>query len=695
MLSGNQAIALGALVAGCRRYAGYPITPATDIMEFLADELPSVGGAVVQAEDEIAAIGMVLGASFAGQKAMTATSGPGISLMTEMLGLASMAEIPAVVIDCQRAGPSTGMPTRHEQGDLNLAVFGAHGEVQRVVLAPASVVDCFRVTLDAFNLAEEFQLPVIVLQDTVLAVRTESIPRPDTRGARIVNRRTFAYQPGDGGNGHGYDAASGPERYLRYEITTDGVSPMAIPGTPGGAYVATGLEHTQAANTSSEARNHAPMTEKRFKKLELALAEGAAGARVRRPVGRDRLPDLGQHATARCARRSTDWPQRASVPTPWRRGMLWPLPTPQIDAFLAEQAHGHRARSQLHGPVRPAAQDPLPGRGIHAASTSTVASRSPFRRSSRPSSQGAPVHAERRSTSVEEATVHADQTIGTPEHTLDDYKSGTKPTWCPGCGDFGVLNAVYNALRAKGYAPEDVVLVSGIGCSSRLPFFSSTYGFHTVHGRTMPIATGIKVANPKLKVLALGGDGDAFAIGGGHFMHAARRNLDICYVIMDNAIYGLTKGQTSPTSMVGFVTKTTPKGHARPAGEPAPAGARQWRHVCRPRLLGQAQGAGRPDRAGHRPPRLRGHRRVQPVPDLQQGQHVQVLPRRGAGAAQGPRPDELVQGWARAASTDPLYLGVLYRSEAEASFEEHIQAAMTGTEDDAPAVVEAILKRYS
>src|SRR5919201_924566 len=150
--------------------------------------------------------------------------------------------------------------------------------------------------------------------------------------------------------------------------------------------------------------------------------------------------------------------------------------------------------------------------------------------------------------------------VSVVERSVEDYKSGVKPTWCPGCGDFGVLNAVYNSLKAKGYAPEDVVLVSGIGCSSRLPFFSSTYGFHTVHGRAMPIATGIKVGNPRLKVLALGGDGDAFAIGGGHFIHAALANLDICYVIMDNAIYGLTKGQTSPTSMVGFVTKTTPSG---------------------------------------------------------------------------------------------------------------------------------------
>ena len=298
MLSGNHAMALGALVAGCRRYAGYPITPATDIMEFLADELPKVGGAVVQAEDEIAAIGMVLGASYAGQKSMTATSGPGLSLMTEMLGLASMAEIPAVVVDSQRAGPSTGMPTRHEQGDLNLAVYGAHGEVQRVVLAPTSLMDCFWITIDAFNLAEEFQLPVIVLQDTAAGGPHREHPAAGPEPGQVVNRRTFAYRD-DGSNGPRLRCGVRAERYLRYEITADGVSPMAIPGHAGGAYVATGLEHTQAANTSSDARNHTAMTEKRFRKLEGVLAKAPPAARVRRSVGRDRLPDLGQHLRRR------------------------------------------------------------------------------------------------------------------------------------------------------------------------------------------------------------------------------------------------------------------------------------------------------------------------------------------------------------------------------------------------------------
>ena len=208
------------------------------------------------------------------------------------------------------------MPTRHEQGDLNLAVYGAHGEVQRVVLAPTSLMDCFWTTIDAFNLAEEFQLPVIVLQDTVLAVRTESIPRPDLSQVKVVNRRTFAYR--DDARGHGYDAASGPERYLRYEITPDGVSPMAIPGTPGGAYVATGLEHTQAANTTSDAGVHTAMTEKRFRKLDgvLAKAPRRTSMAIRRPRS---ASSPGAAPWASCVKPSTVSRRRASRRTRWRR----------------------------------------------------------------------------------------------------------------------------------------------------------------------------------------------------------------------------------------------------------------------------------------------------------------------------------------------------------------------------------------
>ena len=281
------------------------------------------------------------------------------------------------------------------------------------------------------------------------------------------------------------------------------------------------------------------------------------------------------------------------------------------------------------------------------------------------------------------------------EHTVEEYKSGTKPTWCPGCGDFGVLNAVYNSLRAKGYAPEDVVLVSGIGCSSRLPFFSSTYGFHTVHGRTMPIATGIKVANPSLKVLALGGDGDAFAIGGGHFIHAARRNLDVCYVIMDNSIYGLTKGQTSPTSMVGFVTKTTPKGTPdRPVN---------------PLQLAMASGATFVARAFSGKPKELADLIVQgidhkgfaivdtysPCPTFNKVQTFKYYRDQAMELPKDHNPTDVMQAWARAQSTDPVYLGVLYKAEGEDSFEDHIQSAHSGDESNATSVIESILERYS
>ena len=266
VVAGNQAIAMGAIAAGCRVYAGYPITPATDIMEFLAAELPKIGGSVVQAEDEMSALGMAIGASYAGKKSMTATSGPGVSLMIELMGLATMAEIPIVIVDAQRAGPSTGMPTRQEQGDLFLATVGGHGEIQRIVLAPVSVSDCFTQSINAFNLAEQFQMPVILMGDTTLGVRAESIPVPDLSKHPIVDRLTI----GTKGDANGHAPIGIESGYRRYQLTESGISPMAIPGQEGGQYVATGLEHNESGRPRSDAANHRRMTEKRFGKLELA-----------------------------------------------------------------------------------------------------------------------------------------------------------------------------------------------------------------------------------------------------------------------------------------------------------------------------------------------------------------------------------------------------------------------------------------
>ena len=152
--------------------------------------------------------------------------------------------------------------------------------------------------------------------------------------------------------------------------------------------------------------------------------------------------------------------------------------------------------------------------------------------------------------------------------TANDFKTDLKPVWCPGCGDFAVLNSVHRALAAAGCAPHETILVSGIGCSSRLPGYVETYGFNSLHGRALPIATGAKLASPRMTVVAVGGDGDGLAIGGNHFLHAARRNVDLAYFMMDNEIYGLTKGQAGPTTPTGDRTKSTTYGNPDPSIDP-------------------------------------------------------------------------------------------------------------------------------
>lgn len=255
IMSGNEAIGLAAIAAGCRFFSGYPITPATEIMEWLAKELPKFGGKMLQCEDEIAAIQYAIGASYGGVKSMTATSGPGFSLMQEAIGLASMAEIPLVVADVQRGGPSTGIPTKFEQSDFNAAIFGTHGDCPKIVLAPMNVEDCFYQTINAFNFAEQYQVPVILLSDALLGPRRECVNMIDFDSLIIKNREKYI--------------PDGTE-YLRYKDTENGISPISTPGEEGGAYVATGLEHREDCSPTPDSPNHKKMLEKRFRKLETA-----------------------------------------------------------------------------------------------------------------------------------------------------------------------------------------------------------------------------------------------------------------------------------------------------------------------------------------------------------------------------------------------------------------------------------------
>ena len=260
LLSGAEALALGALEAGCRFYAGYPITPATSVMEAMAKYLPVFDGTMLQAEDEIAAINIIIGASFAGQKSMTATSGPGFSLMIEALGMASMAEIPLVLINVQRAGPSTGLPTKTSQGDLFLTLYGGHGDAPRFALAPDSVKDCYYEMINAFSLAEYYQTPVIVLSDQAMASRVETMPYPTPscgRWCECLDRQIPSEE----------ELA---KDFRRYRDTDDGISLMSLPGMENGMYLAESLEHNEYGYPNQTPENHERMMQKRAKKVEAA-----------------------------------------------------------------------------------------------------------------------------------------------------------------------------------------------------------------------------------------------------------------------------------------------------------------------------------------------------------------------------------------------------------------------------------------
>ena len=257
--TGNEAAAYGFLVSGGRFFVGYPITPATDIMEWLSPRLPKFGGVVKQAEDELAVINMGLGAAYAGARVMVATSGPGQSLMTEGVGHAGEAEIPIVVVECQRVGPSTGEPTKNEQSDINHVVFSSHGEFPRLVVAPGTPRECFEITSVAMNLAEKYQLPVFLLLDQALCQNSASIDPFDLSSVKI-ERGKLATE----------EVLAKLDVYKRDEFTDDGISLRSIPSQTGGESQVTGNEHNEFGLVSTDRTNRLRMMRKRMMKLELA-----------------------------------------------------------------------------------------------------------------------------------------------------------------------------------------------------------------------------------------------------------------------------------------------------------------------------------------------------------------------------------------------------------------------------------------
>ncbi|MBA4494424.1 2-oxoacid:acceptor oxidoreductase subunit alpha [Paenactinomyces guangxiensis] len=258
---GNDAIALGALAAGARLMAAYPITPSSEIMEYLIKKLPEFGGTVVQTEDEIAAMTMVIGANYGGVRALTASAGPGLSLMTEAIGLAGMTETPAVIVNTQRGGPSTGLPTKQEQSDVLAMLYSTHGEIPKIVIAPSTAEECFYDTIQAFNLAEIYQCPVIILSDLALSLGKQTVEPLEYDRIKIDRGKLVL-------DDEELPQLENSELFPRYEFTEDGISRRILPGKKNGLHHVTGVEHDQTGRPSENPVNRKEMMEKRLRKLE-------------------------------------------------------------------------------------------------------------------------------------------------------------------------------------------------------------------------------------------------------------------------------------------------------------------------------------------------------------------------------------------------------------------------------------------
>lgn len=321
LMQGDEACAEGAIAAGCRFFAGYPITPATDIAEVLARRLPQVGGKFIQMEDEIASMAAVIGASVGGAKAMTATSGPGFSLMQENIGYAAMAEIPCVVVDVQRAGPSTGLPTKPSQGDVMQSRWGTHGDHPIIVLSPSSVREAFDFTVRAFNMAEKYRTPVILLMDEMIGHMREKVELPSPEAIEVVERVSTSVPP---------------EWYKAYENTPSDVPPMISFGQ-GYRYHITGLFHDERGFPTQRLDEIDPWIARVFRKIERNLrdiliyeTDGIEDAEI---------VVIAYGATARSARHAVKQARARGYKVGFLRlGTLWPFPEEVVER-AAERIH--------------------------------------------------------------------------------------------------------------------------------------------------------------------------------------------------------------------------------------------------------------------------------------------------------------------------------------------------------------------
>ena len=583
-ISGNQALALGIVAAGQRSglpifLGAYPITPASDILHELSKH-KAFGVRTFQAEDEIAGIGAALGASFGGALGVTTTSGPGVALKAETIGLAVMTELPLLIIDVQRGGPSTGLPTKTEQSDLLQAMFGRNGEAPLPVIAPRSPGDCFDAAIEATRIALTYRTPVMLLSDGYLANGAEPWAVPDVDSLPDL---TGAVGFATGPNAEATDGSPEFHPYLRDPETL--ARAWAVPGTSGLQHRIGGLEKADGnGNISYDPANHDFMVRTRQAKID-GIAASIGPTDVEDPDGDASVAVIGWGSTygpigAACRRIRASGRKVAQIhlrhinPFPTDLGevlarydrVICPeMNLGQLALLLRAQVPGRRAEPH------PGERDALPvrraGRGHPGRHRHHEHRRGPGRsrreRSHAVTTLDTHVHdlgMPGNPISAAVATSVAESGEKKTDLKAKDLKTDQEVRWCPGCGDYVILNAVQSFLPSLGIAREDMVIISGIGCSSRFPYYMNTYGMHSIHGRAPAIATGLAASRPDLSVWVVTGDGDSLSIGGNHLIHALRRNVNMTILLFNNRIYGLTKGQYSPTSEVGKVTKSTPMG---------------------------------------------------------------------------------------------------------------------------------------
>ncbi|MBP7331657.1 MAG: 2-oxoglutarate oxidoreductase subunit KorA [Firmicutes bacterium ADurb.Bin373] len=318
LMQGNEAVAEGALAAGARFFAGYPITPSTEIAEILAKKLPAVGGKFIQMEDEISSMAAVIGASLVGLKSLTATSGPGFSLKQENLGFAALAEIPCVVVNVQRYGPSTGIPTATAQGDIMQARWGTHGDHPMIVLCPASVQESFTLTIQAFNLSERFRTPVVLLSEEIIGHSRERVVLPDLSEIKIINRKK---------------PPAGLDRYCPYQADADGVPPMANFGE-GYRYHVTGLIHDESGGPTTDPKKAESLINRLNNKImdhldEITMTESLMTEDAEIII-------FAYGATARSAKSAVKKAREMGIKAGLFRPLtIWPFPAKEVAALCA------------------------------------------------------------------------------------------------------------------------------------------------------------------------------------------------------------------------------------------------------------------------------------------------------------------------------------------------------------------------